>query len=87
MGNLVRGTHLREGEAGYNVLLVGTMEDTQRSQPISTENQEIAKLAGLQSYALNRVFACLVSNLVKRIGIEEPYEGNLHVRVCGGSVG
>ena len=45
MGNLVRGTHLREGEAGHNVLLVRTMEDTQRSQSISTESQEIAKQA------------------------------------------
>ena len=45
MGNLVRGTHLREGEAGHNVFLVGTMEDTQRSQPISTENRKIAKQA------------------------------------------
>ena len=45
MGNLVRGTHLREGEAGHNVFLVGTMEDTQRSQPISTESQKIAKQA------------------------------------------
>jgi len=35
-------THCREGEAGYNVSLIGTMEDTQRSQPISTENQGIA---------------------------------------------
>jgi hypothetical protein len=25
----------------------------------------------------------LVSNSVKRIGTEEPYEGNLQVRVCG----
>ena len=49
MGNLVRGTHLREGEAGHNVLLVGTMEGTQRSQPISTENQEIAKQAACET--------------------------------------
>jgi hypothetical protein len=25
----------------------------------------------------------LVSNSVKRVGTEEPYEGNLQVRVCG----
>ena len=31
--------------------------------------------------------AGLVSNSVKRVGTEEPYEGNLHVRVCGGSAG
>ena len=49
MGNLVQGTHLREGEAGHNVLLVGTMEGTQRSQPISTENQEIAKQAACET--------------------------------------
>ena len=29
----------------------------------------------------------MVSNLVKRIRTEEPYEGNLHVRTVGGSVG
>jgi len=29
----------------------------------------------------------LVSSLVKRTGIEEPYAGILHVRVCGGGVG
>ena len=34
-----------------------------------------------------RGVACLVSNLVKRIRTEEPDEGNLHVRVCGGSAG
>ncbi len=49
MGNLVRGTHLREGEAGHNVFLAGTMEDTQRSQPISTESQRIAKRAASDS--------------------------------------
>ena len=49
MGNLVRGTRLREGEAGHNVLLEGTMEDTQRSQPISTENREIAKQAACET--------------------------------------
>ena len=49
MGNLVRGTHLREGEAGHNVFLVGTMEDTLRSQPISTQNRKIAKQAACDS--------------------------------------
>ena len=44
-GTNVPGTHLREGEAGYNVFLGGTMEDTQRSQPISTESQRIAEEA------------------------------------------
>jgi len=49
MGNLVRGTHLREGEAGHNVFLVGTMEDTLRSQPISTQNRKIAKQAACET--------------------------------------
>ncbi len=49
MGNLVRGTHLREGEAGHNVFLAGTMEDTQRSQPISTESRRIAKRAACEA--------------------------------------
>ena len=44
-GTNVPGTHRREGEAGYNVFLAGTMEDTQRSQPISTESQRIAEEA------------------------------------------
>jgi len=38
-----KATHRREGEAGYNVLLKGTMGDTLRSQTISTELQQIAQ--------------------------------------------
>lgn len=41
-GSEAQATHCREGEAGYNVLLVGTMGDTQKSQTISSENQSIA---------------------------------------------
>ena len=44
-GTNAHGTHCREGEAGYNVFLAGTMEDTQRSQPISAQCQEIAEQA------------------------------------------
>jgi RNA-directed DNA polymerase len=40
-----KATHCREGEAGYNVLLKGTMGDTLRSQTISTELQRIAQQA------------------------------------------
>jgi len=40
-----KATHRREGEAGYNVLLKGTMGDTLRSQTISTELQQIAQQA------------------------------------------
>ncbi len=29
----------------------------------------------------------MVEDLVKRVGTEEPDEGNLHVRICGGSAG
>jgi group II intron reverse transcriptase/maturase len=43
-GSSAQATHCREGEAGYNVFLIGTMGDTQRSQTISTENQGIAKV-------------------------------------------
>ena len=50
-----KATHRREGEAGYNVLLNGTMGDTLRSQTISIELQQIAQQAampyGQQSYA------------------------------------
>ncbi len=41
-GSAAQATHCREGEAGYNVSLEGTMGDTQRSQTISTDNQRIA---------------------------------------------
>ena len=40
-----KATHRREGEAGYNVVLNGTMGDTLRSQTISTELQQIAQQA------------------------------------------
>ena len=42
-GSEAQATHCREGEAGYNVSLEGTMGDTQRSPTISTETQGIAK--------------------------------------------
>ena len=42
-GSEAQATHCREGEAGYNVSLEGTMGDTQRSQTISTEFQGIAQ--------------------------------------------
>lgn len=42
-GTRAEGTHCREGEAGHNVFLEGTMGDTQRSLTISTEIQGIAK--------------------------------------------
>lgn len=44
-GSCAQATHCREGEAGFNVFPEGTMGDTQRSQPISTENWKIAKQA------------------------------------------
>jgi len=40
-----KATHCREGEAGYNALLKGTMGDTLRSQTISTKLQQIAQQA------------------------------------------
>jgi len=42
-GSSAQATHCSEGEAGFNVFLEGTMEGTQRSQPISMENQKIAE--------------------------------------------
>jgi hypothetical protein len=39
---VAQATHCREGEAGYNVFLEGTMGDTPRSPTISTQNQGIA---------------------------------------------
>jgi retron-type reverse transcriptase len=44
-GSEAQATHLREGEAGYDVLLKGKMGDTSRSQTVSTRLQRIAKQA------------------------------------------
>jgi group II intron reverse transcriptase/maturase len=44
-GTDVPGTHCREGEAGHNVSLGGTMGDTPGSQTISTKLQRIATQA------------------------------------------
>lgn len=41
-GSEAQATHCREGEAGHNVSLEGTMGDTQKSPTISTQNQGIA---------------------------------------------
>jgi hypothetical protein len=52
-GSYAQATHRREGEAGHNVSLEGTMGDTQRSPTISTENQGIAaKVAGDSGHGL-----------------------------------
>ena len=45
VGKFAQATHRREGEAGYNVSLEGTMGDTQKSQTISTENQGLRRRA------------------------------------------
>ena len=41
-GSEAQATHCREGEAGYNVSLEGTMGGTQRPQTMTTETQGIA---------------------------------------------
>ena len=90
-GTDVQGTHCREGEAGHNVSLGGTMEDTQRSQTISTESQGIAKQvtlsAGQQSHAPYGVSPVWLAIGGQPLATEDPYEGNLHVRVCGEGAG
>ena len=48
-GSDAQATHLREGEAGYNVFRVGTMGDTQKSQTISTDNLKIASQVACNS--------------------------------------
>jgi len=48
-GSEAQATHRREGEAGHNVSLVGTMGDTQKSPTISTANQGIAAKAAYDS--------------------------------------
>jgi len=44
-GSQAQATRSREDEAGHNAFLIGNMEDTSRSQPISTENQRNAEQA------------------------------------------
>jgi len=48
-GSEAQATHCREGEAGHNVSLVGTMGDTQESPTISTASQGIAARAAYDS--------------------------------------
>jgi len=92
-GTEAQGTHCREGEAGHNVSLGGTMGDTRRSQTISTESQGIARqaacklFAGQQSYAPNGVSPVWFAIGLQPLATEEPYEGNLHVRICGEGAG
>lgn len=76
------------------------MGDTQRSQTMSPENQGIAeqlvldqifsiraKLQDSKKYGPNGVSLVGFSIGIELMETEEPYEGNLHVRVCGGSTG
>ncbi|MFQ5853938.1 MAG: reverse transcriptase domain-containing protein [Candidatus Binatia bacterium] len=68
-GTEVRGTHCREGEAGHNVFLEGTMGDTPGSQTVSMKLQRIAEQA--QRYpemVFNNVF-----HLIDRDFLREAY--------------
>jgi hypothetical protein len=56
-GTETQGTHWREGDAGYNVLLDGKMSDTKRSELISTQLQQIAEQAMEHP---DRVFTTLI---------------------------
>jgi len=58
-----QGPCSREGEAGYNVSLVRTMGDTQRSQIISSEHQRIA-----EQTVPGRVVNCCTPNAVSPVG-------------------
>ncbi len=44
-GSETQATHCSEGEAGHDVLMDGTMGDTQKSPTISTKLYQIAKQA------------------------------------------
>jgi hypothetical protein len=46
-----------------------------------------AQSAGQQSYAPNGVMPVWLAIGMEPMTTEEPYEGNLHVRDCGGSAG
>jgi len=51
-------------------------------KPYQRNFRELRRAAKL---CAKRGVACLVSNPEKKVRTEEPYEGNLHVRDCGGS--
>lgn len=68
-----------EGEVGHNVQLEGTMEDTQRSQPISTQLQKIADMAASDP-------ELVFTSLVHLMDVEFLTESFYQLRV-GGAVG
>ena len=53
-----KATHCREGEAGYNVFLEGTMGDTRKSPTISTQPQKIASQAASDPGGVSASGAC-----------------------------
>jgi len=71
-----KATHRREGEAGYNVLLNGTMGDTLRSQTISTELRQIAQQAQrLMGSKVMRQTGCRLSG--RRFGKKNLSQGTV----------
>ena len=66
---MTRTTHCSEGEAGHNVQPEGKMEDTQRSQPISTKLRLIAEQA---AHYPGRVFTSL-AHLIDSELLREAY--------------
>jgi RNA-directed DNA polymerase len=60
------GTHCREGEAGHNVELEGTMGDTPGSQTISTKLQRIAQQATCYpEMVLNNVYHLIDTDFLR----------------------
>ena len=57
-GSEAQATHCREGEAGYNVSLEGTMGGTPRPQTIKTETQGIANKTFLMGSKVMRQTGC-----------------------------
>ena len=79
-GSEIQATCRSGGEAGHNILMEGNMEDTQRSQTISTKLHQIA----VQDSKVMRQMRLRLFGF-QGIGTEEPHEENLQVRVCWGS--
>ena len=90
-GSEAQATHCREGEAGHDDLLKGTTGGTPRPQTVSPNFSRVCGIgvSHLKGSIVMRQTGCRLFGfcLGKRVRTEEPDEGNLQVRVCGGSAG
>src|SRR5438132_13023688 len=91
--NAVHGTWCSEGEAGRHLRTkAGYGPETPSPAPVPLRLERIATQAQLGSVVLEcgrRQMTRVVCDVgqprrMETCGAEEPYEGNLHVRLCGG---